>query len=71
MTLYRFKGNDSEIDVYSDKQVKALKKAKKSKYVNLNVRINQKHLDMMSRAIGKHSTNEQLVEEFLKQVSKL
>tara|TARA_R100000406_G_scaffold68566_2_gene48964 strand:- start:200 stop:415 length:216 start_codon:yes stop_codon:yes gene_type:complete len=71
MTLYRFKGNDSEIDVYSDKQVKALKKAKKSKYVKLNVRINQKHLDMMSRAIGKHSTNEQLVEEFIKQVSKL
>ena len=71
MTLYRFKGNDSEIDVYSDKQVKALKKAKKSKYVKLNVRIHQKHLDMMSRAIGKHSTNEQLVEEFIKQVSKL
>lgn len=71
MTLYRFKGNDSEIDVYSDKQVKALKKAKKSKYVKLNVRINQKHLDMMSRAIGKHSTNEQLVEEFIKQVSQL
>ena len=71
MTLYRFKGNDSEIDVYSDKQVKALKKARKSKYVKLNVRINQKHLDMMSRAIGKHSTNEQLVEEFIKQVSQL
>ena len=71
MALYRFRGNDTDIDVYSDKQVKALKKAKKSKFVELNVRINQKHLDMMSRAIGKHSTNEQLVEEFIKQVSQL
>ena len=71
MSLYRFRGNHSDIEVYNDKQVKALKKAKKSKYVKLNVRINQKHLDMMSRAIGKHSTNEQLVEEFIKQVSQL
>ena len=71
MSLYRFRGNHSDIEVYNDKQVKALKKAKKSKYVKLNVRINQKHLDMMSRAIGKHSNNEQLVEEFIKQVSQL
>ena len=71
MTLYRFKGNDSEIDVYSDKQVTALKKARKSKFVELSVKLPQKHLDMMSRAIGKHSSNEQLLEEFIKQVSKL
>tara|TARA_B100001939_G_scaffold321580_1_gene311295 strand:+ start:2315 stop:2530 length:216 start_codon:yes stop_codon:yes gene_type:complete len=71
MSIFRFKGNDSEIDVYSDKQVKALKKARKSKFVKLSVKLPQKHLDMMSRAIGKHSTNEQLVEEFIKQVSKL
>ena len=71
MALFRFKGNDSEIDVYSDKQVKALKKARKSKFVELRVKLPQKHLDMMSRAIGKHSSNEQLVEEFIKQVSKL
>ena len=71
MSLYRIKGNDSEIDVYSDKQVTALKKARKSKFVELSVKLPQKHLDMMSRAIGKHSTNEQLVEEFIKQVSKL
>jgi len=71
MSLYRFKGNDSEIDVYSDKQVTALKKVRKSKFVELSVKLPQKHLDMMSRAIGKHSTNEQLVEEFIKQVSKL
>ena len=71
MSVYRFKGNDSEIDVYSDKQVTALKKARKSKFVELSVKLPQKHLDMMSRAIGKHSSNEQLLEEFIKQVSKL
>jgi len=71
MSVYRFRGNESELDVYSDKQVTALKKARKSKFVELSVKLPQKHLDMMSKAIGKHSTNEQLVQEFIKQVSKL
>ena len=71
MSLYRFKGNDSDIEVYNDNQVTALKKARKSKFVELSVKLPQKHLDMMSRAIGKHSSNEQLLEEFIKQVSKL
>ena len=65
MSVYRFKGNDSEMEVI------ALKKARKSKFVELSVKLPQKHLDMMSRAIGKHSSNAQLVEEFIKQVSKL
>ena len=71
MSLYRFKGNDSDIEVYNDKQVTALKKARKNKYIELNVKVQKQHLDMMSRAIGKHSSNEQLLEEFIKQVSKL
>ncbi len=71
MTLFRFRGNESDIEVYNDKQVTALKKARKNKYIELNVKVQKKHLDMMSRAIGKHSSNEQLLEEFIKQVSQL
>tara|TARA_Y100000766_G_scaffold66124_1_gene55359 strand:+ start:38 stop:253 length:216 start_codon:yes stop_codon:yes gene_type:complete len=71
MSVYRLKLDDSDIEVYNDKQVTALKKARKSKFVELSVKLPQKHLDMMSRAIGKHSSNEQLLEEFIKQVSKL
>ena len=71
MSVYRFKGNDSEMEVMSDKTFKTLKKVKKDSIVKFSAELPKTHIKMMERAIGKHSTNGELLREFLKQVSKL
>jgi len=71
MSVYRFKGNDSEMEVMSDKTFKTLKKVKKDSIVKFSVELPKSRIKMMEKAIGKHSTNAELLREFLKQVSKL
>ena len=46
-------------------------KAKKDSIVKFSVELPKSRIKMMESAIGKHSTNAELLSEFLKQVSKL
>ncbi len=71
MSVYRFRGNQSEIEVMSDKAFKTLKKVKKDSIVKFSVELPKSRIKMMESAIGRHSTNAELLQEFLKQVSKL
>ena len=71
MSVYRFKGNDSEMEVMSNKTFKTLKKVKKDSIVKFSVELPKSRIKMMEKAICKHSTNSELLREFLKQVSKL
>lgn len=71
MSVYRFKGNNSEMEVMSNKTYKTLKKVKKDSIVKFSVELPKSRIKMMERVIGKHSTNAELLREFLKQVSKL
>ena len=71
MSIYRFKGNHSEMQVMSSANAKVVQKAKKDSIVKFSVQLPKSRIKMMERAIGKHSTNAELLSEFLKQVSKL
>ena len=71
MSVYRFKGNNSEMEVMSNKTYKTLQKVKKDSIVKFSVELPKSRIKMMEKAIGKHSTNAELLREFLKQVSKL
>ena len=71
MSVYRFRGNDSEMQVMSDKTFQTLQKAKKDSLVKFSVELPKSRIKMMESAIGRHSTNAELLQEFLKQVSKL
>ena len=71
MSVYRFRGNDSEMEVMSNKTFQTLQKAKKDSIVKFSVELPKSRIKMMEKAIGKHSTNAELLSEFLKQVSKL
>ena len=71
MSVYRFRGNESEMQVMSDKTFQTLQKAKKDSLVKFSVEIPKSRIKMMQRAVGRHSTNAELLQEFLKQVSKL
>ena len=71
MSIYRFKGNESEMEVMSSATAKVVQKAKKDSIVKFSVELPKSRIKMMERAIGRHSTNAELLSEFLKQVSKL
>ena len=71
MSIYRFKGNESEMDIMSSATAKVVQKAKKDSIVKFSVELPKSRIKMMERAIGRHSTNAELLSEFLKQVSKL
>ena len=71
MSIYRFKGNESEMEVMSSATAKVVQKAKKDSIVKFSVELPKSRIKMMERAIGKHSTNAELLSEFLKQISKL
>tara|TARA_R100001086_G_scaffold180891_1_gene100595 strand:- start:919 stop:1134 length:216 start_codon:yes stop_codon:yes gene_type:complete len=71
MSIYRFKGNESEMDVMSTATAKVVRKAKKDSIVKFSVELPKSRIKMMERVIGRHSTNAELLQEFLKQVSKL
>ena len=71
MSIYRFKGNESEMEVMSSATAKVVQKAKKDSIVKFSVELPKSRIKMMERAIGKHSSNPELLQEFLKQVSKL
>ncbi len=71
MSIYRFKGNESEMDVMSSATAKVVRKVKRDSVVKFSVEVPKSRIKMMERVIGKHSTNAQLLQEFLKQVSKL
>ena len=71
MSIYRFKGNHSEMEVMSSATAKVVQKAKKDSIVKFSVELPKSRIKMMERAIGKHSTNAELLREFLTQVSKL
>jgi hypothetical protein len=55
----------------SSATAKVVQKAKKDSIVKFSVELPKSRIKMMERAIGKHSTNAELLSEFLKQVSKL
>ena len=71
MSIYRFKGNESDIEVYSENQVTALKKVKKDSIVKFQAELPKTYIRLMERTIGKHSNNAELLREFLKQISKI
>ena len=71
MSIYRFKGNESEMDIMSSATAKVVQKAKKDSIVKFSVELPKSRIKMMERVIGRHSTNAELLSEFLKQVSKL
>lgn len=71
MSIFRFKGNESEMEVMSNATAKVVAKAKKDSIVKFSVELPKSRIKMMQNAIGKHSTNAELLQEFLKQVSKL
>ena len=55
----------------SSATAKVVQKAKKDSIVKFSVELPKSRIKMMERCIGKHSTNAELLSEFLKQVSKL
>ena len=71
MSWYRFKGNNSDMEVMSNKSFKTLQKVKKDAVVSFEAKLPKRYLDMMSRQVGKHSTNQELLREYLKQISQL
>ena len=71
MSVYRLKLDDSELEIMSDKTAKVVAKAKKDSIVKFSVELPKSRIKMMERAIGKHSSNPELLQEFLKQVSQL
>mgnify|MGYP003124021016 CR=1 FL=1 len=71
MSWYRFKGNNSDMEVMSNKSFKTLQKVKKDAVVSFEAKLPKRYLDMMSRQVGKHSTNQELLREYLKQISAL
>ena len=71
MSVYKFKGNDSEIEIMSNATAKVVQKAKRDSLVKFSVELPKSRIKMMEKAIGRHSNNAELLREFLKQVSKL
>ena len=71
MSIYRFKGNESEMEVMTSATAKVVQKAKRDSVVKFSVELPKSRIKMMQKAIGKHSSNAELLQEFLKQVSKL
>ena len=71
MSVYKFKGNDSELEIMSNATAKVVSKVKRDSVVKFSVELPKSRIKMMERAIGRHSTNAELLQEFLKQVSKL
>jgi len=71
MSVYKLKLDDSELEIMSDKTAKVVAKAKKDSIVKFSVELPKSRIKMMERVIGRHSTNAELLQEFLKQVSKL
>ena len=71
MSWYRFKGNNSDMEVMSNKSFKTLQKVKKDAVISFEAKLPKRYLDMMSRQVGKHSTNQELLREYLKQISAL
>ena len=71
MSWYRFKGNNSDMEVMSNKSFKTLQKVKKDAVVSFEAKLPKRYLDMMSRQVGKHSSNQELLREYLKQISAL
>ena len=71
-SIYKFTGGGkTDIEVMSDKSYKTLQKVKKDSVVSFEAKLPKRYLDMMSRQVGKHSTNQELLREYLKQISKL
>ena len=71
MSWYRFKGNNSDMEVMSNKSFKTLQKVKKDAVVSFEAKLPKRYLDMMSRQVGRHSTNQELLREYFKQISQL
>ena len=71
MSVYRFRGNESDIEIMSTATAKKVAKVKRDSVVKFSVELPKSRIKMMERAIGRHSTNAELLQEFLKQVSKL
>ncbi len=63
--IFRFKGNQSDMEVMSDKSYQTLKKVKASRSDEVTIRIPRYKLELMQNLVGKKATKEQLLLAFI------
>lgn len=67
--IYRFKGNDSEMKTYTDKEYKLYKKAKDSSLtdIELKMKLSKSDIQLMKRVTKSVNTkSEELLKEYIK-----
>ena len=68
---YRYKGNQSKLDVYSDKTFETLQKVKQASIERVTANISKGTLLLMEKIVGKQATREKLLQEFINNQLKL
>ena len=68
---YRYKGNQSKLDVYSDKTFETLQKVKQASIERVTANISKGALLLMEKIVGKQATREKLLQEFINNQLKL
>jgi hypothetical protein len=74
MAIYQFKGNNSDMKVYSDSQFEALNKAKESSTTNveLKMRLSKADLKLMRKVSNSISTkSEDLLKDYIQSTLQL
>jgi hypothetical protein len=62
---YRYRGNQSKLDVYSDKTFETLQKVKQASIERVTANISKGTLLLMEKIVGKQATREKLLQEFI------
>ena len=68
---YRYRGNQSKLDVYSDKTFETLQKVKQASIERVTANISKGALLLMEKIVGKQATREKLLQEFINNQLKL
>ena len=68
---YRYRGNQSKLDVYSDKTFETLQKVKQASIERVTANISKGTLLLMEKIVGKQATREKLLKEFINNQLKL
>jgi hypothetical protein len=68
---YRYRGNQSKLDVYSDKTFETLQKVKQASIERVTANISKGTLLLMEKIVGKQATREKLLQEFINNQLKL
>jgi len=68
---YRYRGNQSKLDVYSDKTFETLQKVKQASIERVTANISKGYLLLMEKIVGKQATREKLLQEFINNQLKL